>query len=88
MGSGWRPAAAVYLNVRAHKVRIDVKMNIQVVTIFADKDGCAASSHRKTEHVSVESANKRHRARRVSRTMADGALGDIEEGAPGTDQIG
>ena len=47
-----------------------------------------ASSHSETKHVSVKSANKRHRARRVLRTTADGALGDIEGGAPGTGRIG
>ena len=63
-------------------------MNIQAVIMFGEIGGCAATSHRNSKHVSVESANKRHRARCVSRTTADGALGDIELGAPGTDQIG
>ena len=46
-------------------------MSIQAALAFADKDGRAPSSHRKTKHVSVDSVNKRHRARRVPRTTAD-----------------
>ena len=49
-----------------------VKINIQAIQT-------AASSHLKAKHAIVESANKRHRARRVSRTTANGALGGYRE---------
>ena len=42
--------------------------------------GCAEISHRRNKHVRVESANRRHRARRVSCTTAEGASGAQREG--------
>ena len=63
-----------------------MKINNHELLIFAGK--ADVQQARTATRNSVESANKRHRARRVSRTTADGALGDTEGEAPGTNRIG